>query len=94
VYSSSSGQSALVWVFWAIVDLPVSLLYLAAPLYSRFIHSVISRDSLLDHILYLPHIIHGVFGTAWWYLLVRFATRVFLRRKKAKSQSSLEGHEG
>ena len=81
VYLSSAGQAALVWVLWAIADLPVSLLYFAAPWYSRLVRGVVAGHTLLEHVLYLPHVIHGLLGTAWWYIMPRFVTAALARRR-------------
>src|SRR5438094_10301411 len=62
VYLSSAGQAALVWVFWIVADVPVSLLYFAAPVYSRFFHNTVSGHILLEQVLYFPHVVHGLLG--------------------------------
>jgi len=77
VYTSSTGQSSLIWVVWAIVDFPISLLYVvsAAP-YSAWLETL--GYDFLQHLLYLPHLLHGLIGTIWWYLLPRL---VMLKRR-------------
>ena len=80
VYMSSAGQAAMVWVYWIIVDLPISLLYFAAPVYSRFFHNTVSGHILLEQVLYFPHVVHGLLGTAWWYLMPRAIIRMLQRR--------------
>ena len=80
VYKSSTGQAALVWVFWAVIDLPVSLLYLLAPAYSRFVNELVGQTAFA-HILYFPHLIHGLLGTIWWYFLCRFVLALAAHRR-------------
>jgi len=58
ISSSSDGQAPLVWVFFAIGDLPVSLIYMLG-------------STRLSDAIYMPYLIHGVLGPAWWYLLPR-----------------------
>ena len=69
---STDPQAPLVWLVFAIVDFPISLLYyLAGGLYSTIVKTL---PSFLAQILYPPHVIHGLLGTIWWYYLPRFFT--------------------
>jgi hypothetical protein len=70
VHMSSDPQAPLIWVIWAIADLPISLLYiiLARP-YSFLIESLPNQFATIEEIFYLPHVIHGLLGTIWWYWL-------------------------
>jgi hypothetical protein len=79
VYTSTDGQAALVWTFWYVPDLPLSLLYMVAPSYSQWFDNVIVGRAIIEHILYLPHVIHGLLGTAWWYLMPRLVIVLFSR---------------
>jgi uncharacterized membrane protein len=85
VYTSSVGQAALVWVLWAMADFPASLLYLAAPAYSRFVNQLVGADTFMAQVLYLPILIHGVLGTAWWYVIVRLFIGIVSRRRSTAS---------
>ena len=88
VYASPDGQAALVWVLWLIPDLPVSLLEMFASPYSRWIHSFVARDSLVNYFVYAPHVIHGLLGTLWWYLMPRGVLTVVAKRRAAKQRVS------
>jgi len=69
-------QASFVWAEWVIVDFPISLLYWAAgSLYNEWMRNI--GSSTVAQILYLPHLIHGVLGSAWWYLL----PRLFLQKR-------------
>jgi hypothetical protein len=70
VWISKDPQASLIWSLWAIVDFPISLIYLlAGDDYSKFLEAI---DGVgLAQALYLPHVIHGFFGTLWWYFLPR-----------------------
>lgn len=83
VYTSTDGQAPLVWVLWMVPDFPLSLLHLVGPTYSRLVHSLVPRDSWLDYVLYLPHLLHGLLGTLWWYLMPRVVVTI-VRGAKAK----------
>jgi hypothetical protein len=81
VFTSSGEQAALVWGVWVIPDFPLSLLYLLSSAYSQWIHGIVARDSFLDYLFYAPHVIHGLLGTIWWYLMPRFLVMTFSRRQ-------------
>ena len=73
VRHATDPQAPLIWVIFAIVDFPISLLYMVgASTYSRMLAEL--GDSFLGQVLYAPHIIHGLFGTVWWYFLPRLLT--------------------
>ena len=72
VYTAVQGQASLIWVVWAVIDFPVSLLYMViAEPYSRWLGTLSNDGAPLQHVMYLPHVIHGVLGTLWWYQLPR-----------------------
>ena len=56
-------QAPLLWSMFAIIDLPVSLLYLVAG----------SLPSLTK-IVYGPYLIHGLLAPIWWYFLPKLVT--------------------
>jgi len=72
---SRAPQAPMLWGIFAIIDFPISLLFLFAPEYGEWVGSF--GDSFLAHIFYLPYIIHIFLGTIWWY----FLPRLFLKRK-------------
>jgi hypothetical protein len=66
----------MVWVLFAIIDMPVSLLYfLAGNWYSSWLEGL-GKFSLAQF-FYLPHLLHGLLGTIWWY----FAPRLYTGKK-------------
>ena len=70
VQLSSEAQAPLVWTKWFIVDVPISLLYfLGHTNYPEW--SVAQNNPIPAQVLYLPHLIHGLLGTIWWYFLPR-----------------------
>lgn len=62
VDSSSDGQSPLLWAFFAVIDFPVSLLYPGRNGVAMWVEGWWPD-------VYWPYVIHGVLGTAWWFLL-------------------------
>lgn len=65
---SGDPQIALLWGYWAVIDFPVSLVYLVAGAnYDTFCQQF--QGTLVAHLIYLPHIIHGFLGLIWWYFL-------------------------
>jgi hypothetical protein len=74
---SSDGQASLAWMkwWWLVVDFPFTLLHLVSrEAYSNWLNTL---GGVFGQMLYLPHLIHGVFGTIWWY----FLPRVFLPKR-------------
>lgn len=78
INSSNDGQAPLLWVVFALIDFPVSLLYLVI----GYLHTWASgfNNSFLSQICYGPHFIHGILGTFWWF----FLPKIFLRIRKRK----------
>jgi hypothetical protein len=73
---SASPQASLIWGIFAIFDFPISSVYFfAGGAYSKWLDAL--GNSSLAQIAYLPHLIHGLLGTIWWYFLPRF----FMPRK-------------
>ena len=70
VYSSADPQASLAWGFWAVIDFLLSLLYLlAGQSYSTMLQGLSGHAEALVHVLYFPHLVHGLLGTVWWYIL-------------------------
>jgi len=85
VYTSSTEQAALVWLYWAPIDFPFSLLYYAAPTYSQLVYRLVG-DSPLTYVLYLPHLIHGLLGTVWWYFLALLTIKAVSRLRSMRRE--------
>jgi hypothetical protein len=61
----------LIWLVWAAADFPISLLYWAiAEPYSSWLDSMRGQP-IIQSLLYLPYVIHGLLGAIWWYWLPR-----------------------
>lgn len=82
----SSSWAGVVWMIWAVIDLPLSLAYLPAMLdYFGWVDSLDKAHPILAQILYFPHLFHGLVGTIWWYFLPFLVARIFGRRTQLKS---------
>lgn len=62
--SSADGQVRLLWVLWLPIDFPISYAVI-------FGLERIPDTGPVGAFLrtYLPHIVHGIFGTLWWFYL-------------------------
>jgi len=54
--SGRDGQGPLLWVYWLVIDFPVSLLVI-----------LLFAVDITSH--YVMYIVHGVLGTIWWLFL-------------------------
>ena len=54
--SGRDGQGPLLWVYWLVIDFPVSLLVI-----------LLFAADVTSH--YVMYIVHGILGTIWWYYL-------------------------
>lgn len=81
--SNEDGQAELLWIIWIPIDFPWSLL---VPLLSQLSSDQVISPALggVSRLLfYLPHFIHGVVGTIWWYYIPRMLTALLsLRNRK------------
>jgi heme/copper-type cytochrome/quinol oxidase subunit 4 len=71
INSSNDGQAPMAWVIFAFIDLPISLLYFAHAIFKDLI-TFFGESSFVAKLFYPPYIIHGLFGSIWWYFLPRF----------------------
>ncbi len=75
VLDSPDPFVALRWGVFAVIDFPISLLYMfAGKGYLDWSDSFVGSNSIFALLLYPPHPIHGVLGTIWWYFLPRLLT--------------------
>lgn len=84
IANSGDGQAPLVWVCWAVADLPVSLLYYVPvpAAYTGFLETLATQHGMLALLLYPPCLIHAIAGTLWWCCLAAMCRR-FWRRCRA-----------
>lgn len=61
------GQAQLLWIFWLLIDFPVSLLI--------FVAQSIGLTSVKT-----IYFIHGGLGTIWWYFLPSIIFRTSLKK--------------
>ncbi len=57
VMSGYEGQGPLLWIYWLIIDFPISLLVI----FFFFFDITTSQ--------YMLYIVHGIFGTLWWFFV-------------------------
>lgn len=69
--ASNGGQFALLYVVFVIADFPVSILYF---------FSGTGVFSYVSDRIYLPYLIHGCFGTMWWFF-ISFFLCLFVKRR-------------
>lgn len=76
------GEDRLYWTLWIPVDFPVSLLV-------GKISSAIPLGAPYEkHLVWLPHAVHGLLGTAWWFFIPYVVARLFKRSAPHKSVES------
>jgi len=66
---STDPWAGLVWNYFSWIDFPISLLNRLFG--ERYYEWLDNHASGFDLFLYPPHLVHGIAGTAWWYLLPR-----------------------
>jgi hypothetical protein len=66
---SRDGQGPLLWVYWLVIDFPVSLLVI-----------LLFAVDITSH--YMLYFVHGILGTIWWFYLPTVLYKGF---KKASS---------
>jgi hypothetical protein len=90
VAQSTAGQAPLVWAYWAFIDFPWSLAYvLQGPTYGTWVDAHSAGHPLLAQLLYFPHLLHGIVGTLWWYVLIVLIGKLvaFTKTKVRRSQA-------
>jgi hypothetical protein len=65
--SSRDGQGPLLWVYWLVIDFPVSLLVI-----------LLFAVDITSH--YMLYFVHGILGTIWWFYLPTALYKGFKRR--------------
>ena len=72
LHASADGQARLLWALWLPVDFPVS--------YTVIVGLEWIPDTLPEGVFlrtWLPHIVHGIFGTIWWFYLPSLVATLF-----------------
>jgi len=69
--SGSDGQGPLLWVYWLVIDFPVSLLVI-----------IMFAIDVTSH--YMLFFVHGILGTIWWFFVPTILYKGFMRIKGAE----------
>jgi hypothetical protein len=81
------GMAGLLWAVWLPIDFPISLVVTIG---LEAIPDTIPIGAFLR--TWLPHFVHGIFGTLWWLYLPTFIAMFFSwLGEKAKSNKNLTG---
>lgn len=59
------AQWQLYWIFWTILDFPVSFLMFLNGLFPE------NWEMIFDN---FPYFVHGILGTIWWYFIAKRIT--------------------
>ena len=73
------GESRLLWALWIPIDFPVSMLVALG-----LEHIPMTTDGLQTLLAWWPLIVHGIFGTVWWFVLPFTVSRVLERLNRSK----------
>jgi hypothetical protein len=85
----ASSWAGVIWMVWAVIDIPLSLAYLPAMLgYFGWVDSLDNAHPVLAQLLYFPHLFHGLIGTIWWYFLPTLISKLRSNMKKGEAQKS------
>ena len=84
IHLSNDPKASLIWMIWAVIDFPWTLLYFAAgPSYSSLLAEFSAKLEIVGYLFYMPHLVHGFVGTVWWYCLPKIAQKVrYIFRRK------------
>jgi hypothetical protein len=89
---SVEPQAPLIWGVWALIDMPISLVYFVAGNgYTLWLRNISLSSTTLADLMYLPYVVHGFLGTIWWYfvpklIMPRRLGGVWLVGKKADNE--------
>lgn len=70
---AGTAQIQLVWVFWLIIDFPISIFMIL----HLFLGGYVEVFSIL--------LIHGLIGTIWWFLLPTLVVKILRKLKVLKA---------
>jgi hypothetical protein len=92
VWLSRQGEGwagVFIWPLSLVVDFPVSALHALffAPKMDELLRGLRGSNLVLSYALYSPYLIHGVFGTIWWYFLPSIYRR--FRARIASKESAI-----
>jgi hypothetical protein len=77
------GEARLLWVLWLPIDFPVSMLVGLG-----FDYLPISTNVFRFLRTWWPHIIHGIFGTVWWFVMPYAIVRALENRSSLSATPS------
>lgn len=66
--SGRDGQGPFLWVYWLVLDFPVSILVV-----------LLFALDITSH--YVMYIVHGVLGTVWWFYLPTVAYEIIVKTR-------------
>jgi len=69
--SGRDGQSQLLWIYWLVIDFPVSLIVI-----------LLFAVDVTSH--YMLYFVHGILGTIWWFFVPTVLHNGFMRIKKTE----------
>src|SRR5262249_39643928 len=84
--AAQDGQSELLWIIWIPIDFPWSL---CVPLLSQLAGDELispTQRGISGILYFLPHFVHGVIGTIWWYYIPRLLTLLFSHLKGLRTR--------
>lgn len=76
------GEGRLLWALWLPIDFPVSIL---VGIGFDYLPDTDTASKALR--TWWPHIVHGLFGTLWWFLVPFFIVKVVERRKVKRKKA-------
>ena len=69
----------MLWTLWIPIDFPVSLLVTLG-----FEHIPMTTDGLRTLLAWWPLIVHGIFGTVWWFVVPFTVSRLLEHKTDPK----------
>ena len=85
LHSSTDGQVRLLWAIWLPIDFPISYIVILG------LEPTLSSTWGAGLQTWLPYLVHGVFGTVWWFYVPRIIAGFFTWLGKKRDQEKTEG---
>jgi len=80
---SQDAMAGMLWGVWKSIDFPISLFA-----YYGFVPTPMEWNSVYFVIFIYPYIVHGIFGTVWWFFIPMIIGNVFNSLLNVQSQKS------